>query len=50
MVRVPSSVGIGSLKLDDGGVKGFICEGHAIEGAEKSQPGGFGGLSGGHPR
>lgn len=36
MVRVPPPLGIGSLKLDDGRVvKGFICEGHAIEGAEE---------------
>jgi len=36
MVRVPPPLGIGSLKLDDGRVvKGFICEGYAIEGAEE---------------
>ena len=36
MVRVPPPLGIGSLKLDDGQVvKGFICEGYAIEGAEE---------------
>ena len=36
MVRVPSPLGIGSLKLDDGQVvKGFICEGYAIEGMEE---------------
>jgi allophanate hydrolase len=36
MMRVPPPLGIGSLKLDDGRVvKGFICEGYAIEGAEE---------------
>jgi allophanate hydrolase len=36
MVRVQPPLGIGSLKLDDGQVvKGFICEGYAIEGAEE---------------
>jgi allophanate hydrolase len=35
MARIPPPLGIGSLKLDDGRmVKGFICEGYAIEGAE----------------
>ena len=36
IVRVQPPLGIGSLKLDDGKlVKGFICEGYAIEGAEE---------------
>jgi allophanate hydrolase len=35
MARIPPPLGIGSLKLDDGRmVKGFICEGYAIEEAE----------------
>jgi allophanate hydrolase len=35
MARISPPLGIGSLKLDDGRmVKGFICEGYAIEGAE----------------
>ena len=45
MVRVPPPLGIGSLKLDADGqvVKGFICEGYAIEGAEEITALGAGG-------
>jgi len=42
VAEIPSPLGIGTLTLDDGSkVKGFLCEPHAIEGAEDIT--GFGG-------
>jgi allophanate hydrolase len=40
---IPPPLGIGTVKLADGtGVKGFVCEGYAIEGAENiTQHGGW---------
>jgi allophanate hydrolase len=52
MVRVPPPLGIGSLKLEDGRtIKGFICEGYAIEGAEEiTAMGGWRAYLAQHPR
>ncbi|MET1046775.1 MAG: amidase, partial [Hyphomicrobium sp.] len=42
---IPAPLGIGTLVLEDGRrVKGFLCEGHATEGAEDIT--GFGGWRG----
>lgn len=35
LAQIPAPLGLGSLKLEDGGVThGFICEGVAVEGAQ----------------
>ena len=36
VARIPAPLGIGKIRLDDGGdVSGFLCEAHAIAGAEE---------------
>jgi allophanate hydrolase len=42
VARIPAPLGIGKLTLADGDqVSGFLCEGHAVAGAEEIT--GFGG-------